>query len=98
MRMTRIEELERNLQRDHRNAIFTVVLGAAVILLLLLASCAHIGVVGVEPHGSADPVLDIVGPTGTDPATCESPRFVDDPTTHYAIDDRCDVSKPTSGS
>jgi hypothetical protein len=58
-------------------------------LLSMLAGCVHFGVVGIEPRAGGEPELEIVGPTGTDPASCEHPRFVDDPTTPYAIDHRC---------
>jgi hypothetical protein len=59
------------------------------LVVLLLASCGHVGVLGVEPHGGGEPELEIVGPAGSSSASCENPGFVDEPTTPYAIDDRC---------
>jgi hypothetical protein len=58
-------------------------------LVSMLAGCVHFGVVGIEPRTDGEPELEIVGPAATDPASCEHPRFVDEPTTPYAIDHRC---------
>jgi hypothetical protein len=58
-------------------------------LILTLASCGHVGVVGIEPRGGADPELEIVGPMGAAPKGCQNPGFVDELTTPYAIDVRC---------
>jgi hypothetical protein len=57
--------------------------------ILMLASCGHVAVVGIEPRGGGDPEFEIVGPIGAAPTACENPRFVDEPTTPYAIDVRC---------
>jgi hypothetical protein len=59
------------------------------LLVLMIASCGHVGVVGIEPRGGAEPELEIVGPMGIEPRWCENPRFVDELTTPYAIDYRC---------
>jgi hypothetical protein len=58
-------------------------------LMLTLASCAHVAVVGIEPRGGGYPEPEIVGPMLAAPTGCENPRFVDEPTTPYAIDVRC---------
>jgi hypothetical protein len=55
----------------------------------MLASCGHVGVIGIEPRGGGDPEVEIVGPMGSRPTGCENPRFVDEPTTPYAVDRRC---------
>jgi hypothetical protein len=58
-------------------------------LVLTLASCGHFSVLGIEPRGGGDPEVEIVGPASSAPTDCENPRFVDEPTTPYAIDVRC---------
>jgi hypothetical protein len=58
-------------------------------VMLTLASCGHVSVVGIEPRGGGDPEVEIVGPASIAPTDCENPRFVDEPTTPYAIDVRC---------
>jgi hypothetical protein len=60
-------------------------------LVSMLAGCAHVGVLGIEPRGGGDPEVEVVGPMGTRPTACEHPRFVDEQTTPYAIDRRCDA-------
>jgi hypothetical protein len=57
--------------------------------ILTLASCSHVAIVGIEPHGGAEPEFEIVGPMGAVPTGCENPRFVDELTTPYAINVRC---------
>jgi len=64
--------------------------------ILTLATCGHVGVVGIEPRGGGDPELEIVGPMGAAPTDCENPRFVDELTTPYAPDVRCAALEHTS--
>jgi hypothetical protein len=66
--------------------------------VLMLVSCAHVVVVGVEPRGGDEPALEIVGPIDVAPTDCENPRFVDEITTPYAIDVRCAAWDRTSRS
>jgi hypothetical protein len=61
----------------------------ATSLILTIASCSHIAVVGIGPRGGAESEVEIVGPTDALPTDCENPRFVDELTTPYAIDVRC---------
>ena len=61
----------------------------AMTFILMIASCGHVGIVGIEPRGGAETELEIVGPTDTIPKECGNPRFIDELTTPYAIDVRC---------
>lgn len=86
-----VESLTCDLKRDHRNAVFTVVLLAATVALVALSACGgvQLGVVGFDRRANGNE-LEIVGPTSMhDRDTYVGAPLVEEPSSLATVDDRC---------